>query len=138
MVKIFRLLLKSSLMAKVSKFSIKSEAVIHVCTTTIKKLFWKCNRKNSFAWASFQIKLQAYSLKLLFKKAPVHVFSRRFCQIFKNAFLAKHVRVTPSAKYPFLCTVNLSHKMLTLTLLFLFYFRYFQHKHVWFLKDLGK
>ena len=36
MVKIFRLLRKSSLMVQVCKFSIKSEAAIHVCTILLK------------------------------------------------------------------------------------------------------
>ena len=40
------------------------------------------SQKKTFAWASFQIKLQAYSLKLLLKKASVHVFSSKFYQIF--------------------------------------------------------
>ena len=52
---------------------------------TMKKLFWKVlkmSQKKTFAWASFQIKLQAYSLRRFLKKASVHVFSSRFCQIF--------------------------------------------------------
>ena len=54
-------------MVKVSKYSIKSEAVIRRCT--IKKQFWKVlniSQKKAYTWASFEIKLQAYSLKLLF------------------------------------------------------------------------
>ena len=50
---IFKTLRKSSLMVKVCKYSIKSEAAIHGCT--IKKLFWrvlKTSQENTFAWAS--------------------------------------------------------------------------------------
>ena len=48
----------------------------------------------------------------------------------------KYVRVTASAKYPLVFHVNLSHKMLPLTLFFAFYFKYFQSKHFSFLKAL--
>ena len=135
MVKMFRLLRESLLMVKVCKFSIKSEATIQFLLC-YKKAVLKMSQKKTFGWASFQIKLRAYSLELLLKKASVHVFSSTFYQIFYSAFLAKHVRVTPSAKYPFVCHVNLSHKMLPLTLFFPFYFKYFQHKHFSFLKVL--
>ena len=99
-IKILKHLHKSSLMVEVSKYSIKPEAVIHMCTT--KKLFWrvlKISQKKTFAWVSFQIKLQAYSLKLFLIKAPVQVFSCNFSQIFQSTFLTKHIRVTPSPKY---------------------------------------
>ena len=48
----------------------------------------------------------------------------------------KYVRVTASAKYPLVFLVNLSKKMLPLTLFFAFYFKYFQSKHFSFLKAL--
>ena len=62
--------------------------------------------------------------------------SATFKLLILNILILKHVRVTPSAKYPFVCHVNLSHKMLPLTLFFPFYFKYFQHKHFSFLKVL--
>ena len=63
------------------------------------------------------------------KKGSAHVFSFKLCQIFWSTFLAKHVRVTASAKYPFAFHVNLSHKMLPLILFFPFCFKNFQSKH---------
>ena len=41
-----------------------------------------------------------------------------------------------SAKYPFACHFNLNHKVLSLTLHFPIYFKYFQSKHFFFLKVL--
>ena len=70
-------------MVKVSKYSIKSEAVIR--RFTIKKQFWgvlNISQEKTYTWAFFEIKLQAYSLKLLFKKALVQVFSYKICQMF--------------------------------------------------------
>ena len=68
------------------------------------------------------------------KNASVHVFSCKLCQ---RTFLAKHVRVTASAKYAFAFHVNLSHKMLPLILFFPFYFKYFPSKYFSFLKVLN-
>ena len=116
MIKIFWHLRKSSSMVEVSKYSIKSDEQF----TCVQKLFWrvlKTSQKKTFAWATFQIKLQANSQVLLLKKAHLHVFSCKFCQKFKSTILAKHVWVTPSAKYSFVCHINLSHKMLLLTLI---------------------
>ena len=67
--------------------------------STIKKQYRKVlniSQKKTYTWASFEIKLQAYSLKLLLKKALVQVLSYKICQIFQCTFLAKHVRVTGS------------------------------------------
>ena len=93
MVKIFRHLRKSELMVKVSKYSIKSEAVIRRCT--IKKQFWNVlniSQKKTYTWASFETKLQAYSLKLLLKTGSCscileHLFCKTcpgdcFCKIY--------------------------------------------------------
>ena len=70
-------------MVKVSKYSIKSEAAIHVCA--IKKLFWRVlemSQKN-IRMSFFSSKVAGlYSLKRFMKKAPVHVFFCKFCQIF--------------------------------------------------------
>ena len=93
-------------------------------------------QKKTFAWTSFQIKLQAYRLERFLKKAHVHLFFCKFCQIFYSTFLAKNVWVTPSAKYHFVCHVNFSHKMLPLSLFFPLYFKYFQSKHFSFMKVL--
>ena len=130
-VKIFRHLRKSSSMVKVPKYSIKSGFTCALYKSCSEEL--KMSQNNTFAWVSFQKTLQAYSLELFLKKVSVHVFSCKFCQIFQSTLLEKHVRLTPSAKYPFVCHINLSHKMLPLTLFFLFYFKYFQSDHFSFL-----
>ena len=125
-------------MVKVSKYSIKSEAVIRRCT--IKKQFWRVlniSQKKAYTSASFEIKLQAYSLILLLKKGSCQVFSYKICKIFSSTFFAKHVRVIASVKYPLVCHVNLSHQMLPLNLFFAFYFNYCQSKHFSFLNVLG-
>ena len=71
------------------------------------------------------------------KGAPVEVFFCKFCQIFQSTFFVKHIRVTASAKYPFVCHVSFSHKTLPLTWFFPFYFKYLQSKYFSFLKALG-
>ena len=68
MVKFLRHLRKSSLMVKVCKYSIKSEAAIHGCT--IKKLFWrvlKTSQENTLAWASSN-KIAGLQPETLFEK----------------------------------------------------------------------
>ena len=73
----------------------------------------------------FSNKIAGLQRRTFLKKPPVHIFSCKFCQIFQSTFLAK---------YPFVCHVNLSNKMLPLTLFFPFYFKYFYSKHFSFLK----
>ena len=67
------------------------------------------------------------------KAAGLH----KICQIFYSTFSAKHVRVTASVKYYFVCRINLSQQMLPWDLFFAFYFNYSQNKHFSFLNVLG-
>ena len=101
-----------------------------------KKQFWRVlniSQEKTYIWAAFEIKLQACSLKLLFKKGLLY----RCFPIKFSTFFAKYVRVTASVKYTFVCHINLSHQMLSLNLIFAFYFNYFQGKHFSFLNVLG-
>ena len=82
MVTLFRHLRKSELMVKVSKYSIKSEAVILM-------QFWRVLnvlQKKTYTWDSFEIKLQDYSLKLLLKKVLVQVFSYEIAKYSRAPF----------------------------------------------------
>ena len=73
------------MMVKVYKYSIKSEAEIH--GYTIKKLFrrnLKISQKRNLFMDLFLNKVTGLhtDLKKKKKKAPVHVFSSKLCQIF--------------------------------------------------------
>ena len=74
---------------KVSKYSIKWEAVIRRCI--IKNQFWRVlniSQKKTYTRASFEIKLQAYNLKLLFKKRLLHkCFPIKFAKYSRAHFL---------------------------------------------------
>ena len=113
MVKIFRLLRKSSLMVKVSKFSVKSEEAI-ACVLynekAVLKSFKNVTEKN-LCMSFFSNKVAGLQPETFFEKG---ICTRVFQQVLPNIlehFSAKHVRVTP-AKYSFVCHVNLSRKML--------------------------
>ena len=54
------------------------------------------SRQNTFARASFLIKLQTYC-NFIKKETLSQVFSCEFCEVFKNTFLAEQLRVTASA-----------------------------------------
>ena len=97
--KLFRHLRKASLLAKLSKSLIKSEAAIQMCT--IKKLFYKKMSQEKSLYGR------------LFSNKAVGYCTRVFLYVLANIwsiFLAKHIRVTPPGKYHFVCHVNLSHK----------------------------
>ena len=62
-----------------------------------KKMFLKISQnsqENTYATVSFLIMLQAYSF--ITKETLTEVFSREFCEIFKNAFFIKHLRTNAS------------------------------------------
>ena len=82
-VKIFKHLHKSSLMVKVSKYSIKSEAPIHGCTIkeAVLKSFKNFTEKN-LCMSFFLNKVAGLQSETFLKKAPVHVFSCKLCIIF--------------------------------------------------------
>ena len=53
----------------------------------LKKVLLKISQnsqENTYARVAFLIKLQASGLQLYLKKTLVHVFSCKFCEIFKN------------------------------------------------------
>ena len=62
-------------------------------------------------------------------------FSVKFPKYSRAPFLQNTPGVTASVKYPFVCHVYLSHKMLPLSLFFPFYFNYFLRKHFSFPKS---
>ena len=126
-------------MVKVSKYSIKSEAVIRRCT--IKKQFWRVLnilQKKTLCMGLFWNKVAGLQPQTSFiKRLLYRCFPIKFAKYSRAPFFAKHVRVTASVKYPFVCHVNLSHQMLPLNLFFAFYFNYCQSKHFSFLNVLG-
>ena len=62
---------------------------------SIEKVFlkiWQNQQENTFARASFLIKLQASVCSFIKKKALAQVLSCEFCQIFKNTFFIERFR----------------------------------------------
>ena len=67
---------------------------------SIKKLFLKISQKsqeNTCARVSFLKKLQDSTCNYIKKETLAQVFSRDFCEIFKNIFFTDHLRTTASA-----------------------------------------
>ena len=88
--------------SKVSKYSIKSEAVTRRCT--IKKQFWRVlniSQKKYLAWASWN-KVAGLQPETSFRKRHLYrCFPRKYAKYSKAPFFAKHVLVTASVKYLF-------------------------------------
>ena len=65
----------------------------------IKKMFLEISQnsqENTYASASFLIKLQAEACNLIKKETLAHVFSCEFCEISKNSFFTEHHWATAS------------------------------------------
>ena len=70
-----------------------SEAVGQRCS--VKKMFLKISensQENTCAKVSFSVKSQAQACNFIKKEAVTQVFSREFCETFKNTFLKGHLR----------------------------------------------
>ena len=57
------------------------------------------SQENSYVIVSFLIKLQSEAYNFTKNETLVQTFSCEFCEIFKNTYFIKHLRVTASALY---------------------------------------
>ena len=59
------------------------------------------SQENTCARASFLIKLQARACSFVKRETLAQVFSCEFCEVFKDTFFTKHLRVTAYVTFPF-------------------------------------
>ena len=55
------------------------------------------SQENASPRVSFLIKMQAKAVNFTKNETLAQVFSREFCEIFKNTFVTEHLRATASA-----------------------------------------
>ena len=84
-----------------SQYLIKKQPqqVHYMKRCSIKKMFWKISQnslESTCSRVSFLIKLQAKSCNFIEKETLEQVFSRQFCEIFKNTLFTEHVWVIAS------------------------------------------
>ena len=65
------------------------------CTRGVLKKFVKFTGKN-LCWSLFFNKVTSLSLQVYRKQISVHVFSCKFCEIFKDAYFVEHLRTAAS------------------------------------------